>query len=116
MKNIINSSDKTSWPIYELGENNEGRLLNLSLSRANCIKFFLNLDLPPNNWNHRDSIKYLENLVMSLTLPEFDFSNEGTENWCDVIQDVKHFIDAITSESGINSSLLQTKYSFYRKI
>ncbi|CAD5118677.1 DgyrCDS7362 [Dimorphilus gyrociliatus] len=89
-ESIIASSELSSWPIYELAESNE--------------------DLPPNNWNDSHIIEYITDFIFSLTLPDFEFTNEKTENWSDVVNDVTDFLDAAISTSDLNSSLLYTKY------
>ena len=70
------------------------------------ILTFLRADLLSADWNSREQLAALEAKVLSLRLPQFEFTAEDTEDWADACQDVGEFVATVTEGGGNGMALL----------
>ena len=56
-------------------------------------------ELPRPHWNHPDRLTYLQDLINSLTLPEFDYSDENQDSWEGACEDVWQYVEAVATDS-----------------
>jgi hypothetical protein len=68
-----------------------------------CI--FALSELPAQDWNTKVQLDYLEELMLSLSLPNFIHHDDEAESWNVACKDVWSYIRAITREDSDTTNL-----------